>query len=345
MSWNVIRIFNVAHLWIWGSLHILEGRNAFAYLVAARYTMATSTACEVSAMENLCCKPCNLILYPSLSTVWLDPEVFPFFFVNGAAALVGVRCRNARVFKNRIRCLLSILKTKSWCIIVGNLSKNLSLDIQLLDRTFIAATSVSCIPGSASLTWLKPVGGLCMLTPSCELNKHFIVRVSFFHSSIFDIRIFRYSHPRLMHAHDSWFLPDLPVPGNLHDCWWCLSQLTSQNDRWRGPLIHHRFGMGWPSWTQLNCKHFVSAACEELDKSQLIWAALSDSNVKICMAGVTCALMVWSSLGGRLLDIQEFLMWVFMQFFEFINGFCFRTEGRGHHSVHPVWWKIQRLNA
>ncbi|CAJ1377643.1 unnamed protein product [Effrenium voratum] len=50
--------------------------NAFAYLVAARYTM-----------------------------------VFPFFFVNGAAALVGVRC-----------------------------------------RTFIAATSVSCIPGSAPLT-------------------------------------------------------------------------------------------------------------------------------------------------------------------------------------------------
>ena len=31
---------------------------------------------------------------------------------------------------------------------------------------------------------------------------------------------------------------------------------------------------------------------QELDKSQLIWAALSDSNVKICMAGVTCALMV-----------------------------------------------------
>ena len=97
----------------------------------------------------------------------------------------------------------------------------------------------------------------------------------------------------------------LHVPGNLHDCWWCLSQLTSQNDRWRGPLIHHRFGIGWPSWTQLNSnwqspfgKCFVSAACEELDKSQLIWAALSDSNVKICMAGVTCALMVWISLGG-----------------------------------------------
>lgn len=51
-------------------------RNAFLYLVAARYTM-----------------------------------VFPFFFVNAAAALVGVRC-----------------------------------------RTFIAATSVSCIPGSVIYT-------------------------------------------------------------------------------------------------------------------------------------------------------------------------------------------------
>lgn len=38
-------------------------------------------------------------------------EVFPFFFVNGAAALVGVRC-----------------------------------------RTFIAATSVSCVPGSVIYT-------------------------------------------------------------------------------------------------------------------------------------------------------------------------------------------------
>lgn len=51
-------------------------RNAFAYLVAARYTM-----------------------------------VFPFFFVNAAAALVGVRC-----------------------------------------RTFIAATSVSCVPGAVIYT-------------------------------------------------------------------------------------------------------------------------------------------------------------------------------------------------
>ena len=41
----------------------------------------------------------------------LSLEVFPFFFVNGAAALVGVRC-----------------------------------------RTFIAATSVSCIPGSVIYT-------------------------------------------------------------------------------------------------------------------------------------------------------------------------------------------------
>ncbi|CAL1150304.1 unnamed protein product [Cladocopium goreaui] len=98
-------------------------RNAFAYLVAARYTM-----------------------------------VFPFFFVNGAAALVGVRC-----------------------------------------RTFIAATSVSCIPGSVIYT---TAGGAL---------------------------------------------------ANL------LHKMTDD---------------------------------EELDKSQLIWAALSDSNVKICMAGVTCALMV-----------------------------------------------------
>ena len=30
---------------------------------------------------------------------------------------------------------------------------------------------------------------------------------------------------------------------------------------------------------------------QELDKTQLIWAALSDPNVKICMAGVTCALI------------------------------------------------------
>jgi len=36
---------------------------------------------------------------------------------------------------------------------------------------------------------------------------------------------------------------------------------------------------------------------QELDKSQLIWAALSDSNVKICMAGVTCALMVGTLRG------------------------------------------------
>ena len=99
-------------------------------------------------METLCCKPCNLILYPSSSIVWLDPEVFPFFFVNGAAALVGVRCRNARVFKNRMIFLLSLLKMH-YC---RELVQNLSLDIQLLDRTFIAATSVSCIPGSASLT-------------------------------------------------------------------------------------------------------------------------------------------------------------------------------------------------
>ncbi|CAE7224996.1 stas [Symbiodinium natans] len=98
-------------------------RNAFAYLVAARYTM-----------------------------------VFPFFFVNGAAALVGVRC-----------------------------------------RTFIAATSVSCIPGSVIYT---TAGGAL---------------------------------------------------ANL------LHKMTDD---------------------------------EELDKTQLIWAALSDPNVKICMAGVTCALIV-----------------------------------------------------
>ena len=33
---------------------------------------------------------------------------------------------------------------------------------------------------------------------------------------------------------------------------------------------------------------------QELDKTQLIWAALSDPNVKICMAGVTCALIAGS---------------------------------------------------
>mmetsp|Transcript_60796 Transcript_60796/g.113680 ORF Transcript_60796/g.113680 Transcript_60796/m.113680 type:complete len:263 (-) Transcript_60796:153-941(-) len=98
-------------------------RNAFAYLVAARYTM-----------------------------------VFPFFFVNGAAALVGVRC-----------------------------------------RTFIAATSVSCIPGSVIYT---TAGGAL---------------------------------------------------ANL------LHKMTDD---------------------------------EELNKTELIWAALSDPNVKICMAGVACALVV-----------------------------------------------------
>lgn len=174
------------------------------------------------------------------------------------------------------------------------------------------------------ITDMIEAGGRFVHVDTHVPNEEKIVTFSFI--SIFDIRIFRYSHPRLMHTHDSWFLPDLPLPGNLHDCWWCLSQLTSQNDRWRGPLIHHRFGIGWPSWTQLNSvelelavsigKCFISAACEELDKSQLIWAALSDSNVKICMAGVTCALMVWSSLGGgRLRDIQEFLMWIFMHIF------------------------------
>mmetsp|Transcript_73942 Transcript_73942/g.130623 ORF Transcript_73942/g.130623 Transcript_73942/m.130623 type:complete len:259 (-) Transcript_73942:35-811(-) len=98
-------------------------RNAFAYLVAARYTM-----------------------------------VFPFFFVNAAAALVGVRA-----------------------------------------RTFIAATSVSCIPGSVIYT---TAGGAL------------------------------------------------------------------------ANLLHKM------------------ADDEVLDKSALMWSALSDPNVKICIAGVTFALVV-----------------------------------------------------
>lgn len=98
-------------------------RNAFAYLVAARYTM-----------------------------------VFPFFFVNAAAALVGVKM-----------------------------------------STFIAASSLSCIPGSVIYT---TAGG-------------------------------------------------------------ALANLL------------HTMGEN-----------------EELDKSKLIWAAMSDPNVKICIIGVTCALGV-----------------------------------------------------
>ncbi|CAE8706642.1 unnamed protein product [Polarella glacialis] len=98
-------------------------RNAFAYLVAARYTM-----------------------------------VFPFFFVNAAAALVGVPC-----------------------------------------RTFMAATSVSCIPGAVIYT---TAGG-------------------------------------------------------------ALSNLL------------HKMGDD-----------------DVLDKSKLIWMALEDPNVKICLAGVTFAMVV-----------------------------------------------------
>merc|ERR1719291_343696 len=98
-------------------------KNAFAYLVAARYTM-----------------------------------VFPFFFVNAAAALVGV----------------------DW-------------------RTFVAATSVSCIPGSVIYT-----------TAGAALAN-----------------------------------------------------------------MLHRLGEN-----------------ETVDKSELIWAAMGDPNVRICMAGLTFALTV-----------------------------------------------------
>ena len=55
---------------------------------------------------------------------------------------------------------------------------------------------------------------------------------------------------------------------------------------------------------------------QELDKSQLIWAALSDSNVKICMAGVTCALMVGTlrgTWGGNEGSLQSVLTFVFLK--------------------------------
>lgn len=254
-------------------------------------------------METLCCQPCNLILYPSLSTVWLDPEVFPFFFVNGAAALVGVRCRNARVFKNRIICLHSLLKTKSWCIIAGNLSKNLSLDIQLLDRTFIAATSVSCIPGSASLTWFKPVGGLCMLKPFCAKWRIFFRDVfiySFFNLLFLSQVIYTTAGgalANLLHKmtddEDLLFITVLASGDPVEPSW------TQLNSNWQSPLVSVSFQLLARSWTKVNWfgQHWVIAMWRSA------WRA---SHVRSwCEAH-------W---GGRLPDIQEFLMWVFMHIF------------------------------
>ena len=269
--------------------------------------MATSTACEVSPKET--------------SLLWALQFDSLFIFIDCMAWSWG----------------LSLLFCE-WCCCIGgstmqernSLFSRHSLENEVmvhhcreLVRQDLHCSHLCKLYSRLGITDMIQAGGRFVHVDTHVPNERFFfVTSSFIHSSIFDIRIFRYSHPRLMHTHDSWFLPDLPVPGNLHDCWWCLSQLTSQNDRWRGPLIHHRFGIGWPSWTQLNSNWQSPLA-------SVSFQLLARSWTKVNWFGQHWVIAMWRSAwrashvrswceshwGGRLPDIQEFLMWIFMHIF------------------------------